>query len=127
MLLTRRGQAKLGDVGLARLQTRTCLSDLPSLAGTFACKLRDGQLGRGWPHGAACSGAAAAGKASLHTLPLMFPYPRAGVAPEVLMGGRNCTRAVDIYSFGSFWMVSTHMGDAWGRALPLCMACSLRC
>lgn len=37
VLLTCGGQAKLGDVGLARLQTKTCLSDLPRLVGTFAC------------------------------------------------------------------------------------------
>lgn len=59
VLLTCGGQAKLGDVGLARLQTKTCLSDLPRLVGTFA-----------W------------------------------VAPEVLMGGRNCTNAIDMYSYG---------------------------
>ncbi len=28
------------------------------------------------------------------------PPPFARVAPEVLMGGQNCTSAVDLYSFG---------------------------
>ena len=35
MLLTDRGAAKLADVGVSRLQTKTFLSDLP-LVGTFA-------------------------------------------------------------------------------------------
>lgn len=36
VLLSARGVAKLGDVGLARLQTNTYLSDLPQMVGTFA-------------------------------------------------------------------------------------------
>ena len=59
VLLTSHGAAKLADVGFARTLTKTCLSDLESLVGTFS-----------W------------------------------CAPEVLMGGKNCSTAVDIYSFG---------------------------
>ena len=36
VLLTYRGAAKLSDVGLSRLQTKTYLSDLPSVVGTFS-------------------------------------------------------------------------------------------
>lgn len=59
MLLTSIAAAKLADVGVSRLQTRTFLSDLSNIVGTYA-----------W------------------------------VAPEILMGGRQCTQAVDIYSYG---------------------------
>lgn len=36
VLLTSSGTAKLADVGVSRLQTRTFLSDLPGMIGTFA-------------------------------------------------------------------------------------------
>jgi serine/threonine protein kinase len=36
VLLTSSGAAKLADVGVSRLQTRTYLSDLPGVIGTFA-------------------------------------------------------------------------------------------
>ncbi|KAL4855424.1 Mitogen-activated protein kinase kinase kinase 9 [Chlorella vulgaris] len=66
VLLSASGTAKLADVGLSRLQTKTVLSDL-SLIGTFA-----------W------------------------------AAPEILLGGTNCTRAVDVYSFGVLlWEIIT--------------------
>ncbi|PRW39133.1 cytochrome P450 chloroplastic isoform C [Chlorella sorokiniana] len=66
-LLTAAGSAKLGDCGLARLQTRTHLSDLDVIVGTYA-----------W------------------------------VAPEVLMGGRQCSSAVDLFSFGvCLWEIVT--------------------
>lgn len=66
VLLDARGVAKLADVGVSRLQTRTFLSQLAPV-GTFA-----------W------------------------------VAPEVLMGGQNCTQAVDIFSFGVLmWEIIT--------------------
>jgi serine/threonine protein kinase len=55
VLLSACGTAKLADVGLSRMQTRTVMSDL-SLVGTFA-----------W------------------------------AAPEILLGGLNCTKSVDIY------------------------------
>ena len=58
ILLTAGGTAKLGDVGLSRLQQRTFLSDVAAV-GTF-------------------------------------DY----AAPEVLLGGTECTAAVDLYSFG---------------------------
>lgn len=37
ILLTASGSAKLTDVGLSRLQTKTFLSDLDHIVGTFAC------------------------------------------------------------------------------------------
>lgn len=51
VLLTAHGVAKLTDVGLSRVQTKTYLSDLPSMVGTFSWVREGGQHGLGWDEG----------------------------------------------------------------------------
>lgn len=42
--------------------------------------------------------------------PHYVPFAFAGVAPEVLMGGRNCTNAIDMYSYGEWNGCCTQRG-----------------
>lgn len=93
-------------------QTRTCMSDLPQLVGTFAWQVGSkGKGGEGCRPAAACS-SSSKGKRSVevrgwaHGLNASRsfaarPHPSLRrAAPEVLMGGRGCTVAIDVYSFG---------------------------
>ena len=124
VLLTSSGAAKLGDVGLARLQTRTTLSDLP-LIGTYAWCVA-GVVGSGGEEGGrqeaspqSCGMAGnRMGLGALTWLPRLaagLPVLPSRVAPEVLMGGQNCTSAVDIFSFGG---AAPCNGAVCSRALP---------
>jgi len=119
VLLTSGGVAKLADVGLSRMQTRTYLSALP-MVGTFDWwalqpsiqfnSSVSSQLFNSWgrsdrwhPSGTPRCCATSLPACLLlrcSVLNCSVPPGLAGltcrVAPEVLMGGKNCTQAVDL-------------------------------
>lgn len=104
-------------------QTRTHLSDLDSIVGTYAvgrscspahirwlaCRaLLSRLLKAGTACLSLCMCPLSSCHLSTHALPRFSRFPQ-WVAPEVLMGGRQCTSAVDLFSLGvCLWEASWH-------------------
>lgn len=111
------GTAKLADVGLARLQTGTYLSDVPLIGkrtalagGSYRKDLRLAQRSDALlrspmgltslpycvPNALQCSAWPLTGQPACRCCTGTFAW----IAPEVLMGGKQCSSAVDIYRWG---------------------------